>query len=146
MILNLFSSWELRNRKRNVNTWKWYNWLPEAGLLTQENMILGYNLDRSKKPNCRYDPDRLYCLASGSILYIQAINHPTEEALVYSPFLPDAHWIKDNWYLVDMFDLSPVTMYGFDEQAFRDKHPEKPCPYIVEWGLYVKAYNNMVSA
>ena len=141
-MLNLFSPWQLRRRSPSKK-WSWdtYDWKPQAGLLSQHNMELGFNLNLFFQPNDTYDSSRLYCMHGGSIFFIQAINLETEEALVYSPHLQDTPWVKDTWYLTDLYDLAPVTRFGFDEAAFRKNHPDKSCPHPILWGSYVTAYN-----
>lgn len=141
-MLSLFTAFQSRRRNPSAK-WAWdtYKWNPQAGQLTQMSMELGFNLNLFFKPNDSYDSSRLYCTSGGNVFFIQALNHSTEEALVYSPHQPDKPWIKDKWHLVDLYNLAPVTIYGFDEDAFRAKHPDKACPHPVVWGSYVTAYN-----
>lgn len=141
--LSLFSRWHLRNRSESI-WWRNNNYKPQVGQLTQLNMELGFNLNVDFKPNSSYLPDRLYCVSGGSAHYIQAINQATEEVLIYSPGYPEMPWITDRWYLVDYYDLKPVTIWKFSQAEYRARYPEKPCPYPILWGKYVEAYNNRV--
>ncbi|WP_461141258.1 hypothetical protein [Spirosoma pomorum] len=145
-MLNLFTPWDLRQQSKSGRQW-WENhhFKPVAGVLTQQNMVLGFNLETTFKPNDSYDPTRLYVISGGSTLYVQAINAQTQEALVYSPHLPECPHIVDRWYLIDIYELNPVTIWGFNEAIFREKHPEKPCPYPVLWGSCRDAFNRRIN-
>ena len=143
MTLDLFSPWELR-QQRHTTKWQWdhYKWKPEVGLITQQNSELGYDLNVGRPaPSASFNPDRRYVMFSGSFLYIQAINLLTEEALLYSPQLPEAPWVNDEWYLVDYYQLEPPQSSRYNEQQFRAEYPEKPCPYPIVWGKFRDDYN-----
>jgi hypothetical protein len=143
--MSLFSPWDLRQQsKSGKEWWQLHKFKPEPGILTQPSSVLGFNLHTTFKPNNSYDPTRLYIISSGKALFVQAINVQTQEVLVHSPHVPNCPHIIDRWYLMDIYELNPVTVWGFDESVFREQYLEKPCPYPVSWGSYRDAFNRRI--
>jgi len=68
--------------------------------------------------------------------YALKINYTTREVLIHCPFLQDAPWCKDQWYITDLFLCDPYASSHRTEQEFAARNPIKDYPGEIPWDLF----------
>lgn len=68
--------------------------------------------------------------------YAVKINYATREVLIHCPFLKDAPWCKDHWYITDLYLCEPYMNSFCTEQEFSVKNPIKDYPGEIPWDLF----------
>lgn len=110
-----------------AKAWAYYNWQPQAGIVTHFNAAIGFDLQAKRR------------LAFGGLQgwfgYILQLNDVSGEVVVHVP-KPLQGKGTDGFFVVAMSDLLPPQLVAdFDGNQFVRTRPMLPCPRLAEWGV-----------